>query len=58
MANADLKQAVTKREPARTKLQLVNATVAHMRSVQRQPRRVKSDFKHGPVRYAAWLKFF
>jgi tRNA U34 5-methylaminomethyl-2-thiouridine-forming methyltransferase MnmC len=39
MANADLKQAVTKQAPARTKLQLVKATARHPRSVQRQPER-------------------
>ena len=53
MANADLKQAVTKRAPARTKLQLVKATAGHLRSVQRQPDRIKSYFEHEPVRYAA-----
>ena len=53
MANADLKQAVTKRAPARTKLQLVKATAGHLRSVQRQPERIKSYFEHEPVRYAA-----
>ena len=53
MANADLKQAVTKLAPARTKLQLVKATARHLRSVQRQPQRIKKYFEHGPVRYAA-----
>jgi transposase len=53
MANADLKQAVTKLAPARTKLQLVKATSKHLRSVQRQPERIKRYFKHEPVRYAA-----
>ena len=53
MANADLKQAVTKLAPARTKLQLVKATSRHLRSVQRQPERIKSYFQHEPVRYAA-----
>jgi len=53
MANADLKQAVTKLAPARTKLQLVKATSRHLRSVQRQPDRIKSHFQHDPVRYAA-----
>ena len=53
MANADLKQAVTKLAPARTKLQLVKATARHLRSVQRQPERIKKYFEHGPVRYAA-----
>ena len=53
MANADLKQAVTKLAPARTKLQLVKATTKHLRSVQRKPKRVMSYFQHAPVRYAA-----
>ena len=53
MANADLKQAVTKLAPARTKLQLVKATRQHLQGVQRQPERVKSYFEHEPVRYAA-----
>jgi transposase len=53
MANADLKQAVTKLAPARTKLQLVKATAQHLRSVQRQPDRIRSYFEHEPVRYAA-----
>ena len=53
MANADLKQAVTKLAPARTKLQLVKATARHLRSVQRQPERIKKYFEHAPVRYAA-----
>jgi hypothetical protein len=37
MANADIKQAVTKQAPARTKLQLVKAASRHLRSVQKQP---------------------
>ena len=53
MANADIKQAVTKLTPARTKLQLVKATARHLRSVQRQPERIRKYFEHGPVRYAA-----
>lgn len=53
MANADLKQAVTKLAPARTKLQLVKATAKHLRSVQKQPERVRRYFQHDPVRYAA-----
>ena len=53
MANADLKQAVTKLAPARTKQQLVKATARHLRSVQRQPQRIKEYFEHDPVRYAA-----
>ena len=53
MANADIKQAVTKQAPARTKLQLVKAAAKHLRSVQRQPERIRKYFEHGPVRYAA-----
>ena len=53
MANADLKQAVTKLAPARTKLQLVKATSSHLRSVQRQPERIRKYFEHEPIRYAA-----
>ncbi len=53
MANADLKQAVTKLAPARTKLQLVKATARHLRSVQRQPQRIMKYFEHEPIRYAA-----
>ena len=53
VANADLKQAVTKLAPARTKLQLARGASKHLRSVQRQPSRIKSYFEHGPVRYAA-----
>ena len=53
MANADLKQAVTKQAPARTKLQLAKATARHLRSVQKQPARIQSYFLHDPVRYAA-----
>lgn len=43
----------TKLAPARTKLQLVKAASQHLRSVQRRPKRIKSYFEHGPVRYAA-----
>ncbi len=53
MAKGDLKQAVTKLAPAHTKLQLVKATASHLRSVQRQPERIKGYFKHDMVCYAA-----
>ena len=53
MANADIKQAVTKLAPARTKLQLAKATAKHLRSVQRQPERIRKYFEHATVRYAA-----
>jgi transposase len=53
MANADIKQAVTTQAPARTKLQLVKVTSRHLRSVQKQPERIRRYFEHDPVRYAA-----
>ena len=53
MANADLKQAVTKRVPARTKAELAKAVKGHLCSVQRQPERIRKYFQHDPVRYAA-----
>jgi transposase len=53
MANADIKQAVTKSAPARTKLQLVKATARHLRSVQTKPERIRRYFQHDPVKYAA-----
>ena len=53
MANADIKQALTKLAPARTKGQLLKATARHLRSVQRQPERIRKYFEPGPVRYAA-----
>jgi transposase len=53
MANADIKQAVTKQAPARTKLQLVKAASRHLRSVQKQPERIRRYFQHDPVKYAA-----
>jgi transposase len=53
LANADLKQAVTSKAPARTKAQLIKAAARHLRSVQKQPHRVRRYFQHDPVRYAA-----
>jgi transposase len=53
MANADLKQAVTSKAPARAKGQLIKLARSHLHSVQKQPARIRSYFQHGPVRYAA-----
>jgi hypothetical protein len=53
MADADLKQAVTKLASARTKQKLVKATARHLRSVQRRPERILRDFQHEPVRDVA-----
>jgi transposase len=51
--NADLKQVVTRTAPARSKQQLKRATVRHLRRLSRSPARVRSYFRHKPVRYAA-----
>jgi transposase len=51
--NADLKQAVTSKAPARSKGQLKRVTVAHLRKLSKSPERIKSYFRHQPVRYAA-----
>jgi transposase len=48
MLNADLKQAVTTKAPARTKGQLLKTTTSHMRKLQKSPERVKSYFEHAP----------
>jgi transposase len=51
--NADLKDGVTRRAPARSKAQLKNAAISHLRKLQKSPRRVREYFEHKPVRYAA-----
>jgi transposase len=51
--NADLKQVVTRKAPARSKQQLKRATVSHMRRLSKSPARIRSYFRHKPVRYAA-----
>jgi len=51
--NADLKEGVTKRAPARSKKALKKAAISHLRKLQKSPERVKRYFEHEPVRYAA-----
>ena len=51
--NGDLKGAVTRRAPARTKARLRRAVVGHMRSLSKRPDRVRSFFGHRTFRYAA-----
>jgi len=51
--NADLKQAVTSKAPARNKGQLKKVTVGHLRRLSKSPERIKKYFRHQPVRYAA-----
>jgi transposase len=50
--NADLKQAVTRKAPARSKQQLKRAVIGHMRKLSKLPRRVRSFFGHKTFRYA------
>jgi transposase len=51
--NSDLKQAVTRKEPARSKAQLKRAAISHMRRLSKLPDRVRSFFGHKTFRYAA-----
>ena len=51
--NADLKQAVPRKAPARSRQQLRRATISHMRSLAKQPRRIRAIFQHQQFRYAA-----
>ncbi len=54
--HADLKQAVTRKPPARSKQQLKCTVISHMRKLSKLPERVRSYFGHQPVRYAALFK--
>src|SRR3712207_4337043 len=51
--NGDLKQAVTREEPAHSKAQLKRVVVGHMRKLSKSPQRVRSFFGHKTFRYAA-----
>ena len=51
--NADLKQAVPRKAPARSKQQLKRAAISHMRSLARRPQRIRAIFRHQQFRYAA-----
>lgn len=53
MLNADLKQAVTSKAPARSKAALKKAAISHLRRLHKSPARVRKYFQHRPVRYAA-----
>jgi transposase len=54
--NADLKQAVPRRAPARSKQQLKRATISHMRRLSKMPKRIRSIFQHRQFHYAAWSR--
>jgi transposase len=51
--NADLKQAMGKKVPVRTKAKLRDAANEHMTMLERSPERVKSFFQDPRVKYAA-----
>jgi transposase len=51
--NADLKQAVTRKAPVRSKPQLKRVAIGHMRRLSKLPHRVRSLFGHKTFRYAA-----
>jgi transposase len=53
LLNAELKQRVTTGVPTKTQVQLVKTTSKALRSIQKQPSRVKRYFYHPEVRYAA-----
>jgi transposase len=51
--NGDRTQAVTRKQPARSKAQLQRAVVGHMRKLSKSSHRVRSFFGHKTFRYAA-----
>ncbi len=51
--NADLKQAMGKRVPVRTKAKLRQAANEHMAMLEQSPERVMSFFQDPKVKYAA-----
>jgi transposase len=51
--NPDLKQAVPRKEPARSKEQLKRAAVSHLHRLSRRPQRIRAMFQHPQFRYAA-----
>ena len=51
--NGDLKGAVTRKAPARSKQQPKRAVIGHMRKLSKSPARLRSHFQHPTFRYAA-----
>jgi len=51
--NGDLKQAVPRGAPARSRQQLKRATVGHMRRLSKRPARIRAIFQNRQFRYAA-----
>jgi transposase len=50
--NCDLKAGVHSGPPARTRKQLKNKALSHLRKLQKMPKRVKKYFKHPKISYA------
>lgn len=50
--SADRKQAVPRKTPARSKQQLKRATLSHVRSLSKRPKRIRSTFQHQQFRHA------
>lgn len=50
--NCDLKDGVHSRCPARSKKQLKNKAISHLRKIQKLPERVKRYFRHPKIAYA------
>jgi transposase len=48
--NADLKQAVTRKPPARSNHELKRTIISHMRRLTKLPERIRSYFRHQPFR--------
>ena len=51
--NNDLKTGVYQGDLARTRVQLQKKTISHLRTLQKQPLKVKKFFEHPKVAYAA-----
>lgn len=51
--NADLKDGVMRRAPARSQAQPKKTAISHPRNLQKSSQRVRKYFEHEPVRYAA-----
>lgn len=51
--NCDLKARMNAGEPARTPQAMQSKLLGHLRSLQKQPKRIRSYFRHEKIRYAA-----
>ena len=51
--NCDLKVGVHSKKPAKTKDELKNNAISHLRKLQKSPERVMKYFKHNRIAYAA-----